>query len=265
MPGLLEGKLGVVANMSERHGYPWGITQALVREGARLAFGYQDRFASQVEDLTRDVPGAIRFPLDLGRDTTDQQIADAFALVDREFGGLDFLIHTPAFAPPAAMLGRVADTTRADFFTALDVSAYSLLAFTRAAEPLFKKRGGGAVVGLTYFGGEKVVPGYKVMGVAKAALDTIGRYLAAELGPDNIRVNLLSLGPARTVASRGIPGFIDMYKEMGRRTPLRRNMEVDDAGNAAVFLVSDWGRSVTGEILHVDCGYNTLGFWEAGS
>lgn len=263
MPGLLEGKVGVIANLSEKHGYPWGITQACVREGARLAFGYQERFARHVEDLTAEIPGAVRFPLEFGTPSQDDQIQAAMDLMRREHGGLDFVVHTAAFAPPAAMMGRITDTPRADFQTALDVSAYSFLALVRGAEPLLKERGGGTALALTYYGGEKVVLGYKVMGVAKATLDTIGRYLAAELGPEGIRVNLLSLGPQRTVAARGIPGFMDMLRKAGEGTPLRTNIETIDAGNATVFLCSDWGRYVTGEILHVDSGYNILGMWQA--
>ncbi len=265
MPGLLEGKVGIIANLSERHGYPWGIAQACLREGARLAFGYQERFARHVEELAADVPGALRFPLEFGSDGQDDQLTAAMDLVRRECGGLDFVVHTAAFAPPAAMMGRFTDTERAHFQTALDVSAYSFLALVRAAEPLFKERGGGSAVALTYYGGEKVVLGYKVMGIAKAALDSVGRYLAAELGPEKIRVNLLSLGPQRTVAARGIPGFMDLLRKAGETAPLRTNIEPIDGGNAAVFLCSDLGRFVTGEILHVDSGYNVLGMWAPGT
>jgi enoyl-[acyl-carrier protein] reductase I len=262
MPGLLEGKIGLIANLSEKHGYPWGITQACHREGARLAFGYQERFASHVEELSKEIPGSIRFPLEFGSDATEQQMQDAMARTKQELGGLDFVVHTAAFAPPAAMLGRITDTERAHYLTAMDVSAYSFLQVVRAAEPLFKERGGGSALALTYYGGEKVVLGYKVMGVAKAALDSIGRYLAAELGPSRIRVNLLSLGAQRTVAARGIPGFMEMLRKAGETAPLQTNIETIDAGNAAVFLVSDLGRYVTGEILHVDAGYNILGMWK---
>jgi enoyl-[acyl-carrier protein] reductase I len=256
MPGLLAGKFGVITGLSERHGNAWGITQACLREGARLAFTHEERYARHAEQLTADIPGAIRVPLDV---TNDEQIARAFDQVDRQFGGLDFLIHSIAGGAGAALLGRVTDTSRADFHFTIDVSAYSLLALTRAAEPLFKRRGGGSVVALTYYGGEKVVLGYKIMGVCKAALDSIGRYLAAELGPDNIRVNLLSLGPVRTMAARGIPGFTDMLHLAEQRAPLRRNIDTSDVGNAAVFLCSDWARNVTGEILHVDGGFHAMG------
>jgi enoyl-[acyl-carrier protein] reductase I len=262
MPGLLEGKVGVIANLSERHGYPWGIAQACAREGARLVVGYQERFARHVEELSADLPHSLRFPLEFGAPDQDAQIGAAMDLVKRECGGLDFVIHTAAFAPPAAMMGRFADTERAHFQTALDVSAYSFLALVRAAEPLLVARGGGTALAMTYYGGEKVTLGYKVMGIAKGALDNIGRYLAAELGPEKIRVNMLSLGVQRTVAARGIPGFLDMMRKAGEAAPLRTTIETIDAGNAAVFLCSDWGRYITGEILHVDAGYSILGMWQ---
>ena len=261
MAGLLQDKVGLIANLSEKHGYPWGIAQACHREGAKLAFGFQERFATHVEELSKEVPGSIRFPLEMGSDATEQQMQDAMALTKKELGGLDFVVHTAAFAPPAAMLGRVTDTNRSHFLAALDISAFSFLQLVRAAEPLLKERGGGSALALTYYGGEKVVLGYKVMGIAKAALDSIGKYLAAELGPSKIRVNLLSLGAQRTVAARGIPGFMEMLRKAGEASPLQTNIETIDAGNAAVFLASDLGRYITGEILHVDAGYNILGMW----
>jgi enoyl-[acyl-carrier protein] reductase I len=257
MAGLLEGKVGLIAGLSNKYGVAWGVTQACAREGARLAFSHQERYARQAEELTADIAGSIRVCINDASD--DALLAPAFAQIDRELGGLDFLIHSIAFAAPKALEGRVTDTSREDFRAALDASAYSLLSLTRAAEPLFKKRGGGSVVAMTYYGGEKVVLGYKIMGVAKATLDSIGRYLAAELGPDHIRVNLLSLGPLRTMAARGIPGFLGMYHEAPNRAPLRRNIATEDAGNAAVFLCSDLGANITGEILHVDAGYNIVG------
>lgn len=257
MAGLLDGKCGLIAGLSERHGVAWGVTQACVREGARLAFTYQERFKRQAEELTNDIAGSLRIQVDNAAD--DALVGPAMAQVDRKFGGLDFLIHSIAFAPTPAMTGRVKDTTREDFHTTMDASVYTLLALTRAAEPLFAKRGGGSVVAMTYFGGEKVVLGYKIMGVAKATLDSMARYLAADLGPENIRVNLLSLGPLRTAAARGIPGFLDMMRAHAERAALRRNVDTDDAGNATVFLCSDMGRNITGEILHVDGGYTFLG------
>jgi enoyl-[acyl-carrier protein] reductase I len=264
MPGLLEGKVGIIANLGERHGYPWGIAQACQREGARLAFGYQERFARHVEELSADLPGSLRFPLEFGTPGQEEQLRSAMDLVRRECGGLDFVVHTAAFAPPAALMGRVTDTEREHFLTAVDVSAYSFLALVRAAEPLLKERGGGCALAITYYGGEKVVLGYKIMGVAKATLDAIGRYLAAELGPEKIRVNLLSPGPQRTVAARGIPGFMELLRKSGESSPLRSNIDTIDAGNAAVFLCSDWGRFITGETLHIDSGHSILGMWTQG-
>jgi enoyl-[acyl-carrier protein] reductase I len=260
MPGLLDGKLGLIAGLSNKYSIAWGITQACLREGARLAFTHQARYAEQAADLVADIPGALLVPLDNAADAT--QVSAAYQQIDDSFGGLDFVVHSIAYAPPATFGNRFTDTTLEDFHVAMDSSAYSLLALTQGAEPLFKKRGGGSVVAMTYLGGEKVVLGYRIMGVAKATLDSIGRYLAAELGTQNIRVNLLSLGPLRTMSARGIPGFMGMKRVSAQMSPLRRDVDVEDAGNAAVFLCSDMGRNVTGEILHVDSGYNILGFWE---
>jgi enoyl-[acyl-carrier protein] reductase I len=260
MPGLLDGKVGLIAGLSNKYGVAWGTTQALLREGARLAFTHQDRYARQAAELTADVPNAVLVPLDDAAD--EAQVTAAYQQIDREFGGLDFVVHSIAFAPPSAFERRFYETTRDDFRVAMESSAYTLLALTRGAMPLFQQRGGGSVVAMTYYGGEKVVLGYRIMGVAKAALDSIARYLAADLGPANVRVNLLSLGPLRTMSARGIRGFMAMMHEAEKVAPLRRNIELEDAGNAAVFLCSDWGKNVTGEILHVDAGYNTLGMWE---
>lgn len=257
MAGLLEGKIGVITGLSERHGYAWGIAQACLREGARLAFTHEARYARHVADLTADIPDAILAEVDV---SDDAQVERAFADLGEKVDGIDFLVHAIAGGGSKALMGRVTDTERADFRLMFEVSVYSLIALTRAAEPLMKKRGGGSVVALTYYGGEKVVLGYKAMGIAKAALDSTGRYLAAELGPENIRVNLLSLGPARTMAARGIPMFLDMLKHAEQQSPLRRNVDPIDAGNAAVYLCSDRGRNVTGEILHVDAGFNAIAY-----
>jgi enoyl-[acyl-carrier protein] reductase I len=265
MAGLLEGKLGLIAGLSNKYGIAWGIAQVCLREGARLAFTHQSRYAEQAAELVAGAgagsSGALLLPLDEASDAG--QVARVYERLDAEFGGLDFVVHSIGYAPPATFANRFVDTSVEDFHVAMDSSAYSLLALTRGAEPLFRKRGGGSVLAMTYYGGEKVVLGYKVMGVAKATLDSIGRYLAAELGPDNIRVNLLSLGPLRTMSARGIPGFMGMKKVSAQASPLRRDVDVEDAGNATVFLCSDLGRNVTGEILHVDSGYNILGFWES--
>ncbi|HEX2326321.1 MAG TPA: SDR family oxidoreductase [Chloroflexota bacterium] len=260
MPGLLEGKLGLIAGLSNKYSIAWGIAEACLREGARLAYTHQARYAEQAADLVAGQPGAVLLPLE---DAADSALVDpVFERIEAELGGLDFLVHSMAYAPPTAFTNRFTDTTLEDFHVAMDSSAYSLLALTRAAEPLFRKRGGGSVTAMTYLGGEKVVLGYRIVGVAKATLDSIGRYLAAELGPDNIRVNLLSLGPLRTMSARGIPGFMGMKKLSAQVAPLRRDVDVEDAGNAVVFLSSDMGRNITGETLHIDSGYNVLGFWD---
>jgi enoyl-[acyl-carrier protein] reductase I len=262
MPGLLEGKVGLVAGLSNKYSIAWGVTQAMLREGARLAFTHQERYTRQAEELAADIPGAVLIRLDDA--AQDDQVAAAFGEIERRLGGLDFVVHSIAFAPPSSLSldRRLHETTHDDFHVAMDASVYTLLALTRGALPLFKKRGGGSVVAMTYYGGEKVVLGYRIMGVAKAALDSIGRYLAADLGRDNVRVNLLSLGPLRTMSARGIPGFMGLLHDAEKVAPMRRNIDMEDAGNAAVFLCSDWGKNVTGEILHVDAGYNTLGMWE---
>ncbi len=257
MAGLLEGKIGVITGLSERHGYAWGIAQACLREGAKLAFTHEARYARHVADLTADIPGAILAEVDV---SDDAQVEGAFADLGEKVDGIDFLVHAIAGGGAKALMGRVTDTERADFRVMFEVSVYSLIALTRAVEPHMRKRGGGSVVALTYYGGEKVVLGYKAMGIAKAALDSTGRYLAAELGPDNIRVNLLSLGPARTMAARGIPMFLEMLHHAEKQSPLRRNVDPVDAGNAVVYLCSDLGRNVSGEILHVDAGFNAIAY-----
>jgi enoyl-[acyl-carrier protein] reductase I len=260
MPGLLDGKLGLIAGLSNKYSIAWGIAQVCRREGARLAYTHQSRYADQAADLVAGSPESPLLPLEDASDAG--QVGAVYDRLEADFGGLDFVVHSIAYAPPTTFANRFADTTLEDFHVAMDSSAYSLLALTRGAEPLFRRRGGGSVVAMTYYGGEKVVLGYKIMGVAKATLDSIGRYLAAELGAENIRVNLLSLGPLRTMSARGIPGFMGMKKLSAQVAPLRRDVDVDDAGNAVAFLCSDLARNVTGEILHVYAGYNALGFWE---
>lgn len=255
--GLLAGKLGLVAGLSNRHGAAWGITQVLTEAGARLAFSYQERFERHAQELTEDIPRKLLVNIEDAAD--DGALGPALATIERDFGGLDFVVHSMAFAPPEAMTGRFIDTSRDAWRVAMESSAYSLLALARAAEPLLVARGGGSLVTLTYYGGEKATLPYKVMGVAKSALDSIVRYLAAELGPKNIRANAISAGAMRTAAARGIPGFTDMYQYVREKAPLGRNIETRDVGHAALYLVSDLGRNVTGEILHVDAGYHAVG------
>jgi enoyl-[acyl-carrier protein] reductase I len=191
--------------------------------------------------------------------TDDGQIARVFEEIDREFGGLDFLVHGAAYAPPEELSIPFVQTSRGGFRTALDVSAYSLIALSRGAMPLMERRGGGSILTLTYLGSARVFKNYNVMGVAKAALESIVRYLAADLGPKNIRVNAISAGPIQTLAARGISGFSSILQVYRDRAPLRRTVEVSEVAEAALFLLSNAGRGVTAEILMVDAGYHAIG------
>ena len=255
---LLAGKQGLVLGVANRRSIAWHIAQALAREGAELAFTYQgERVESGVRELASTL---INDPLLISCDVTnDDEIDRVFSTVGERFGGLDILIHSLAYAAKEDLEGRFVDTRRENFAMALDISAYSLTACVRRAEPLFEQRGGGAVVTMTYLGGERAVPNYNVMGVAKAALDASVRYLAAELGPKNIRVNAISAGPIRTLAARSIAGFTTMEEHMEGRAPLRRNVEATEVGDTAAFLCSDWARGTTGEVLFVDAGYHCIG------
>jgi enoyl-[acyl-carrier protein] reductase I len=252
---LLEGKKGLIIGVANKHSIAWAIAQAAVREGAHLLFNYQnDRLRENVEELARTIPKANAFPCDVG---DDAQIDTLMKHVEKEFGQLDFLVHSVAFAPREELTGSFLDTTRAGFATALDVSAYSLVAVTRAAVPLMSS--GGAVVTLTYLGSERVVPHYNVMGVAKAALESTVRYLAYDLGPKNIRVNAISAGPIKTLAARGVSGISKMVEHHKECAPLRRATEQGEVGDTALFLVSSLGRGITGEVIYVDGGYHILG------
>lgn len=254
---LLEGRTGLIVGLSDRHGFAWSIAQALAGAGAALVLSHEPRHARRAPELAAALPtSATTVQLDV---TDDAGIAAACEQIGTEHGGLDFLVHAVAFAPPQALLGRFVDTEREAFRIAHDISTYSLIALARAAEPLFAQRGGGSIVTLTYYGAEKAVLGYKVMGVAKAALEATVRYLAAELGPDSVRVNAVSPGPHRTISARGIPGFMDMYRAFPERAPLRRHIEGADVGNTVLYLCSDLARSVTGEVIHVDSGYHATG------
>jgi enoyl-[acyl-carrier protein] reductase I len=252
---LLEGKKGLIIGVANKHSIAWAIAQAAVREGAQLLFNYQnDRLRENVEELAGTIPKANAFPCDVGDDT---QIDVLMKHVEKEFGQLDFLVHSVAFAPREELTGSFLNTTRAGFATALDVSAYSLVAVTRAAVPLMSE--GGAIVTLTYLGSERVVPHYNVMGVAKAALEATVRYLAADLGPKNIRVNAISAGPIKTLAARGVSGISKMVEHHKECAPLRRATEQGEVGDTALFLVSSLGRGITGEVIYVDGGYHILG------
>jgi len=253
---MLEGKLGLVTGVANRRSIGWGIGQALGNAGARLAFTYQERVADTVGELAATLPSAFTFPCEV---TDDAQVDQAFERVDREFGGLDILVHSIAFAPREALENPFVDTSRDAWRTALEISAYSLILLARKAAPLMAKRGGGSIITMTYLGSDRVFPKYNVMGVAKAALESSVRYLASDLGPQNIRVNAISAGPIRTLAARSIQGFPKMEEHVREISPLRRNTEAAEVGDVALFLASDLSRNVTGITLFCDSGYHAMG------
>jgi enoyl-[acyl-carrier protein] reductase I len=257
MTGLLEGKLALVAGVANRRSIAWAVAQELAAQGAKLAFTYQ---GERIESSVRDLAATIGSELCVECDVTDDASLDrAFAEVQGGLGGLDLLVHSVAFAQAHDLEGRFIDTKREDYLLALNVSSYSLVAMARHAEPLMRARGGGAIVTMTYLGGERVVPHYNVMGVAKAALDSSMRYLASELGDAGIRVNAISAGPVRTLAARSITGFSEMETIFSERAPLGRTIDASDVGSAALYLLSPMARSVTGTVLYVDAGYHAMG------
>jgi enoyl-[acyl-carrier protein] reductase I len=252
----LSGKLGLVVGVANRRSISWAIAQAAAAAGARLALTYpSERLEENVRELAEKLDNPVVLPCDV---TDDGQIAELAAAVGREFGGLDFLVHGAAFAPKAELDSAFIQTSREGFRIALDVSAYSLIALTRAVAPLMEGRGG-SIVTLTYLGSDRVFPNYNVMGVAKAALESSVRYLAADLGPQNIRVNAISAGPIKTLAASGISGFSNILQVYRDRAPLRRNVELAEVADAAVFLLGPASRAVTGEVLMVDAGYHAIG------
>jgi enoyl-[acyl-carrier protein] reductase I len=253
----LAGKHGLIVGVANKRSISWAIAQAAQAAGARLALTYP---SPRLEENVRDLAGKLENPLILPCDVTrDEDLDGVAATLGREFAGLDFLVHGAAFAPASALDRPFVETTRDEFRIALDVSAYSLVALTRAVKPLMESRGGGSVLTLTHLGSTRVFPNYNVMGVAKAALEAAVRYLSSELGPSNIRVNAISAGPIKTLAAAGISGFSTMLQTHRERAPLRRNMEPAEVADAAVFLLSAASRSITGEVLMVDGGYHTTG------
>jgi enoyl-[acyl-carrier protein] reductase I len=252
---LLEGKHGIIFGVANKRSIAWATARACMDAGARLAFSYQsERLRENVEGLTAGTDS----PLIQCDVSNAGEVEAAFAAVREKFGRLDFLVHSLAFAPREALEGEYVATTREAFLTALDVSAYSLAVLARAAAPLMTE--GGSIVSMTYYGAEKVVPNYNVMGVAKAALEASTRYLAADLGRQNIRVNAVSAGPINTLAARGVGNLGAMLKHHAERAPLGRNVEAREVGSAALFLLSPLASGITGEVLHVDCGYNIMAF-----
>jgi len=256
--GAFPGKRALVLGVANKRSIAWAIAQQLADGGARLAFTYQgERIEQNVRDLAATVDTALVTECDV---RAYDDVARVFGEVADVFGGeLDVLVHSVAFAAAEDLEGRFTDTPRDRFWLALDVSAYSLVACARAAEPLMEKAGGGAIVTMTYLGGERAVPHYNVMGVAKATLDASVRYLAWDLGTKNIRVNAISAGPVRTLAARSIAGFPTMETIVEQRAPLHRNVDQLEVGKTALFLSSPLASGITGEVTYVDCGYNVTG------
>ena len=253
----LSGKFGLIVGVANKRSIAWAIAQAASAAGARVALTFQgERLEENVRELAEGLTDPLVLPLDV---TDDGQIARVFEEIERTFGGLDFLVHGAAFAPRDELTNPFSQTSREGFKTALDISAYSLIALSRGALPLMERRGGGSILTLTYLGSDRVFPNYNVMGVAKAALESTVRYLAADLGPKNIRVNAISAGPIKTLAAAGVSGFSSILQIYRDRAPLRRNVDTAEVADAAMFLLSDAGRAVTAEVLMVDGGYHATG------
>jgi len=253
---MLHGKFGVIFGVANKRSIAWSIAEAWHKAGVRLALTYQgERLRENVTELARNLGSdVVLYPCDV---TKDLEIENVFQHLARDFGRIDLILHSVAFAPREALEGNFVDTTREAFRLAHDISAYSLVAVSRAALPLMRE--GGSIVTMTYYGSEKVVPHYNVMGVAKASLEATVRYLAYDLGAHNIRVNAISAGPIKTLAARGIQGFTSMLKHHAENAPLKRNVNPKELGNTGLYLASDLSAGVTGEVIYVDCGYNIMG------
>jgi enoyl-[acyl-carrier protein] reductase I len=253
--GLLDGRTALVFGVANDHSLAWGIARALHDEGAEVGFSsVESLIEKRVRPLAASIGSTFVEPCDVG---DDAQIARVFDRWGENHDSLDILVHALAFAKREELDGAFVDTSREGFALALDISAYSLIGLTRAARPLLRR--GSSVLTLTYYGSEKVVANYNVMGVAKAALEATVRYLASDLGPDGIRVNAISAGPVRTLAAAGIAGFKDMYRGFTDIAPLRANITPEDVGRSALYLASDLSNAVTGEVLYVDGGFNIVG------
>ena len=253
----LTGKTGLIVGVANKRSIAWAIAQAAAAEGARLAVTYQgERLEENVRDLSAGLQDPLLLPCDV---TNDAQIDAVFEAIDRDFGGLDFVVHGAAFAPREELSAPFSQTSREGFRMSLDISAYSLIALARGALPLMERRGGGSILTLTYLGSERVFQNYNVMGVAKAALEATVRYLAADLGPKGIRVNAISAGPIKTLAASGISGFSGILQHYRDKAPLRRTVETSEVADAAMFLLGPAGRAVTAEVLMVDGGYHAVG------
>jgi enoyl-[acyl-carrier protein] reductase I len=251
------GRHGLIVGVANKRSLAWAIAQATARRGARLAISYQGRFEEHVRELAATLdPEPLVLPCDV---SSDADIEALFARIDEAFGGLDFVVHGAAFASRDELTAPFVQTSREGFRLALDISAYSFIALARGALPLMQRRGGGAMLTLSYLGSQRVFPNYKVMGVAKAALEATVRYLAADVGPHNVRVNAISAGPVKTLAAAGIAGFSSILHVYPERAPLRRNVEAGEVGEAAAFLLGDASKGITGEVLMVDAGFHVTG------
>jgi enoyl-[acyl-carrier protein] reductase I len=253
----LTGKVGLIVGVANHRSLSWAIAQSTAAAGATLVLTFQGRFEEHVGELADTLtPRPLVLPLDVQQ---DDQIDAVFKRIEQDYGGLDFLVHGVAFALREDLAGAFSDTSREGFRTALDVSAYSLIALARGAKALMAAHGGGSIVTLSFLGADRVFPNYNVMGVAKAALESSVRYLASDLGPQNIRVNAISAGPVKTLAAAGIGGFSSILGVVREKAPLRRAIESSEVGDTAAFLVSHAGRGITGEVLLVDSGYHIVG------
>lgn len=251
------GKVGLIVGVANHRSLSWAIAQATASAGAQLILTYQGRFEEHVTELAETLtPRPLVLPCDVG---SDEEIAAVFERIGKEYGGLDFMVHGAAFAGRDEIKGGFLSTSREGFRQALDISVYSLIAMARGAQPLMAPRGGGSILTLTFLGSDRVFPNYNVMGVAKAALESAVRYLASDLGPQNIRVNAISAGPVKTLAAAGIGGFSSILGVVREKAPLRRAIETSEVGDAAAFLLGDAGRGITGEVMMVDAGYHVLG------
>jgi enoyl-[acyl-carrier protein] reductase I len=254
MAGLMEGKRVMVFGVANDRSIAWGISKLLHEQGARMGFNYVgEALERRVRPLAESVDADIIVPCDV---TDDDQVSDTFATIREEWGGLDVLIHSVAYADKNDLSGRFHNTSRDGFLKAMEISAYSLVHLAREAVPLMAE--GGNILTMTYYGAEKVVENYNMMGVAKAALEASVRYLTADLGPDGIRINAVSAGPLKTLAATGVKNFRGLMSQFEERAPMRRNVTLDDVARASLFLCSELGSGVTGEVLHVDLGFNVL-------
>jgi enoyl-[acyl-carrier protein] reductase I len=255
--GSMQGKIGLVVGVANHRSLAWAIARAAAAQGAKVILTFQGRFEEHVRELAATIdPATEVLPCDVQQDA---DIDAVFSHIREAHGGLDFLVHGVAFATREELTGGFTQTSREGFKTALDISAYSLIALARGAQPLMQARGGGSILTLSFLGSDRVFPNYNVMGVAKAALESSVRYLAADLGPQNIRVNALSAGPVKTLAAAGIGGFSSILGVVREKAPLRRAIETSEVGDAGVFLLSDASRAITGEVMLVDAGYHVLG------